>query len=105
MNNQEIIGANKLCHPNRRIVIYKTIEAKLAIAENLGQHEMLVPIDIMKEILSMMEDLEPVALTRSYSVYRCGKCGYIVGIDDIKGVPGYKNRYCADCGRGVKWHD
>ena len=60
---------------------------------------------LMKDALEVIKEQEPVAPTHSYSVYRCGKCGYIVGIDDIKGVPGYKSHYCADCGKGVKWHD
>lgn len=57
-----------------------------------------------EDILKLLKEQEPVAPTHSYSTYRCGKCGHIVGIDDIKGVPGYKNRHCADCGREVKWH-
>ena len=73
-------------------------------------NELQIPRDDYKGIMAyidegaeLLKEQEPVAPTHSYSTYSCGKCGCIVGIDDKKGVPGCKNRYCADCGRKVKW--
>lgn len=93
---------------DRQEIIHRLKSLKDHAVHTPGEAPFIISLDdgiAICEAIELLKEQEPVAPAHSYSTYRCGKCGHIVGIDDINGVPGYKNRYCADCGKAVKWYD
>ena len=93
---------------NMRNVVIRSLEATIAISENNGWKEMRMTIDAAKEILSLLEEqepIEPVLDEATKRLYRCGACGEYVGfIDSDIGDPDEKDCFCRKCGRAVKWN-
>ena len=84
--------------PDRAYIISRTLEDKIAIAENIGQNTMIVTLDVLKEIFSLLKEHEPVEPLRVNTTFeqywRCGFCGAIISPHD---------KYCHECGREQKW--
>lgn len=83
-------------------IISRTLENKIAIAENNNQNTILVTLDVLKEILALLKEQEAVEPINSYGTFRCGNCENIVGYNDGHGR-GYQNNFCSKCGKAVKW--
>lgn len=43
---------------DRTYIIGRTLEDKIAIAENIGQNTMIVTLDVLKEILALLKEQE-----------------------------------------------
>lgn len=44
--------------PDRKYIVSRTLENKIAIAENNDQNTMLVTLDVLKEILALLKEYE-----------------------------------------------
>ena len=53
---------------DRTYIISRTLEDKIAIAENIGQNTMIVTLDVLKEILALLKEQK--------AIVRCKDCMY-----------------------------
>lgn len=51
---------------DRTYIISRTLEDKIAIAENIGQNTMIVTLDVLKEILALLKEQK--------AIVRCKDC-------------------------------
>ena len=90
-------------------IINRTLENKIAIAENNNQNTLLVTLDVLKEILALLKEHEGKPVIESTNMYtglpitHCPKCGksldrYLYG----RRQEGEIN-FCPYCGQAVKW--
>ena len=103
-NLQDIIAileGRRSLMTDRVYIVSRTLENKIAIAENNDQNTLIVTLDVLKEILALLKEREavkPKSKSRKgeypHIVHRCGNCNEIL-------YEYYK--YCPSCGRAVKW--
>ena len=85
---------------DRAYIVSRTLENKIAIAENNDQNTLLVTLDVLKTILDLLKEQETVKPERQYSGggitwwYVCGSCKTAINPND---------KYCHECGKEVKW--
>lgn len=84
---------------DRAYIVSRTLEDKIAIAENNDQNTLFVTIDALKEILALLKDQEAALPTWSQGKAYCGKCGQRLP----KKSADREINYCCYCGRSVKW--
>ena len=92
---------------DREYIISRTLEHKIAIAENNNQNTLIVSLDVLKEILILLKEQGPVLLKDQHKpgghfinanspwISRCPRCG--------KKIEGRQTRFCKYCGKAVKW--
>ncbi len=82
-------------------IVSRTLENKIAFAENNDQNTLLVTLDVLKDILALLKEQEakrPVLHEKNgYWNYVCPTCG---SRDEELF---YEWNYCPFCGRAVKW--
>ena len=60
---------------DRAYIISRTLENKIAIAENNDQNTLLVTLDVLKEILTLLKEQDAVVRCISCTFYRSdGEC-------------------------------
>ena len=81
---------------NRTYAIIRTLETRIAIADNNDQNTLLVTVDVLKEILGALKDSE--------SIVRCKDCDYSIpmGKSINTGKPLF---YCGSIDSGCSFHD
>lgn len=87
-------------------IVNRTLETKIAIAENNGNNDLIVTIDVLKEILALLKEQEAVKpiLGKTGRIWLCGNCGSYVGFEDNDPHdPNEYDKYCRECGRPVLW--
>ena len=89
-------------------IISRTLENKIAIAENNDQNTILVTLDVLKEILALLKEREavkPIRDKKTGRVWLCGNCGSYVGFEDHdENDPNELfDKYCRECGKPVLW--
>lgn len=52
--------------------------------------------NIARDAFELLKEQEPVKPKRDNTGILCGRCGQWIGTND---------RFCSNCGRGVKWDD
>lgn len=77
---------------DKAYIISKTLENKIAIAENNDQNILLVTLDVLKEMLALLEEQEPIY--DSYGKLRCETCRTLINSND---------KFYSGCGRKIKW--
>lgn len=87
-------------------IVSRTLENKIAFAEETNQNTMLVTLDVLKNILALLKEQEAKSV-ESIQMDRSDKWGA-----DLSGYcPSckrpLKNRFnkqfCGECGQAVKW--
>ena len=85
---------------DRAYIVSRTLENKIAIAENNDQNTLIVTLDVLKTILDLLKEQETVKPRRidgkRNHFIKCGNCNY-----DL--VTGFQ--FCPHCGKKVKWND
>ena len=76
-------------------IVSRMLEYKIAIAENNGQNTLLVTLDVLKEILALLTELEAVEPKVSTAEQRCGHCNKVIEMD------GWQS--CPWCGKRIDW--
>ena len=82
---------------DRTYAIIRTLENKIAIAERIEQNILFITLDVMREILELLKEQEPVKpryTPQSIYSWECGVCAE--PFDRIA-------NYCPNCGRAVRW--
>lgn len=84
-------------------IVRRTIENKIAFAENNDQNTLLVTLDVLKDILDLLKEKEPkppIVHENSYGwkFYYCPNC-------EKEFYQNRKQAYCEKCGQAVKWDD
>ena len=90
---------------DRAYIIIRTLEDKIAIADNNGRNTMFVTLGALKEILALLKEREAIKPTiNEYGEAYC-VCGENVGIiPSSKNLPSIRSKYCSECGRRMKWN-
>lgn len=84
---------------DRAYIISRTLENKIAIAENNDQNTLIVTIDVLKEILALLKEqeaVEPIPPKDESDLWRCGNCNHQL-------FRCTHQMYCEMCGKSVKW--
>ena len=82
---------------DRAYIIRRTLEDKIAIAENTDQNTMLVTLGVLKEILAILKEQEAVKPKITSAEQRCGNCNKVIEMD------GWKS--CPWCGKPIAWSE
>lgn len=85
---------------DRAYIISRTLENKIAIAENTNQNTLFVTLGALKEILALLKEQEAVPVIQREIAHMlfwcCGSCGVAITDGD---------KFCRMCGRRMKWND
>ena len=76
-------------------IVSRTLENKIAIAENNDQNTLFVTLGVMKEILALLKEQEAVKPRVSSVEQRCGNCNKVIEMDGWKACPW--------CGKPILW--
>ena len=93
---------------DRAYIVSRTLEHKIAIAENNNQNTLIVTLDVLKEILALLKEQEPVKpifIANPYThlpVSYCPQCREPIN-EYIVGNPYKMTKCCHYCGKAVKW--
>lgn len=101
MTREEVIKGLECCE--KKVCIFKDTEKECPYWKLCGEHEDAFEdctTALVKDALALLkaqEAVEPVQDIMGDALFWvCGKCGYDIISSD---------RYCANCGRAVKWDD
>lgn len=89
---------------DRAYIISRTLEDKIAIAENNDRNTLFISLNVLKEILTLLKEREAIKpAINEYGEAYC-ICGENVGIiPSSKNLPSIRSKYCSECGRRMKW--
>ncbi len=79
-------------------IVRRTLENKIAFAEENNQNTLLVTLDVLKDILALLKEQEAVPPKEKAYAWRCGKCD-----EYLTAIQNHRIRYCPYCGQAVKW--
>ena len=91
---------------DRAYIVSRTLEHKIAIAENNNQNTLIVTLDVLKEILALLKEQEAVEPILEQDSMVCGVCGHEVIWQKMLGDGIWADEeldYCPHCGKAVKW--
>ena len=92
-------------------ILVHSLELKLSMAERQRMNAVWITTDVLKDILTLVRKREAVNPNIEHSArglwYTCGHCGWkLFEVRDTATVEVRKRvRFCASCGRQVKWGD
>ena len=84
-------------------IVSRTLEHKIAIAENNDQNTMIVTLNVLKEIIDLLKENEAVKpkckeRIGGFVAGICPTCG--TGLNNVHNV-----KACGKCGQAVKWDE
>jgi len=79
-------------------IVSRTLENKIAFAEETNQNTLLVTLNVLKDILALLKEQEAVPPKEKAYAWRCGKCD-----EYLTAIQNHRIRYCPYCGQAVKW--
>jgi len=87
--------------PDREKVI-RLIEEEISVCESVNQCYRTIDLPALRDILALLKEQEAVEPKTDDAwpsrIKTCGACGTC-----LFAVGDYKPKYCAECGRVVKW--
>ena len=88
---------------DRAYIVNRTLEYKIAIAENNNQNTLLVTLDVLKEIAALLKEPEEKQVVRERvelgfgnRVGICPSCSHRLRWDSNR-------KHCGECGQPLKW--